>query len=119
MDRYGRRPLLMLGSAFMLLNHVIIAIMVGLYSDDWASHQSAAWISVAFLLFYMLAFGASWGPVPWAMPSEIFRSSLREKGGAVSTCSNWLASYSPLFSISKSVLTIKLTRMSRTTSLSG
>ncbi|PQE20802.1 MFS monosaccharide transporter protein [Rutstroemia sp. NJR-2017a BBW] len=77
MDRYGRRPLLMLGSALMLLSHVIIAIMVGLYSTDWASYQSAAWVSVAFLLFYMLAFGASWGPVPWAMPSEIFRTLAR------------------------------------------
>ncbi len=23
------------------------------------------------LLFYMLSFGASWGPIPWAMPSEM------------------------------------------------
>ncbi|KAM3086590.1 proliferating cell nuclear antigen [Clarireedia jacksonii] len=93
MDRYGRRPLLMLGSASMLLSHVTIATMVALYSGHWASHQAAAWVSVAFLLFYMVAFGASWGPVPWAMPSEIFRSSLRAKGVALSTCSNWLNNF--------------------------
>lgn len=30
---------------------------------------------------------------PWAMPSEIFASSLRAKGVALSTCSNWLNNF--------------------------
>ncbi|THV47620.1 hypothetical protein BGAL_0299g00100 [Botrytis galanthina] len=93
MDRYGRRPLLMIGSFFMTISHVMIAVMVCLFSYDWHTHQAAAWVSVAFLLFYMVAFGASWGPVPWAMPSEIFRSDLRAKGVALSTCSNWLNNF--------------------------
>ena len=29
------------------------------------------------------------GSQPWAMPSEVFPSSLRAKGVALSTCSNW------------------------------
>ncbi|KAJ8069847.1 hypothetical protein OCU04_000261 [Sclerotinia nivalis] len=93
MDRYGRRPLLMLGSFFMTISHVMIAVLVCLFSYDWESHATAAWVSVAFLLFYMLVFGASWGPVPWAMPSEIFRTDLRAKGVAISTCSNWLNNF--------------------------
>ncbi|QSZ28845.1 hypothetical protein DSL72_003350 [Monilinia vaccinii-corymbosi] len=93
MDRFGRRPLLLLGSFFMAISHIMIAVMVCLFSYDWESHQAAAWVSVAFLLFYMLAFGASWGPVPWAMPSEIFRMDLRAKGVALSTCSNWLNNF--------------------------
>lgn len=90
MDRFGRRPLLMLGSFFMTISHIIIAVMVCIFSYDWESHQVAAWLSVAFLFFYMIVFGASWGPVPWALPSEIFRTDLRAKGVALSTCSNWL-----------------------------
>ncbi|KAF7958744.1 hypothetical protein EAE96_002277 [Botrytis aclada] len=93
MDRYGRRPLLIIGSFFMTISHVMIAVMVCLYSYDWHIHQAAAWASVALLLFYMVVFGASWGPVPWAMPSEIFRSDLRAKGVALSTCSNWLNNF--------------------------
>ncbi|KAF2723414.1 putative MFS monosaccharide transporter [Polychaeton citri CBS 116435] len=93
MDRFGRRPLLMCGSVLMCASHVIIAGLVGKYSDNWSAHRPQGWISVAFLLFYMLAFGASWGPVPWAMPSEIFPSSLRAKGVALSTCSNWLFNF--------------------------
>lgn len=93
MDRFGRRPLLLLGSLLMTISHVLIAILVGKYSHDWTAHRSAGWTSVAFLLFYMLSFGASWGPVPWALPAEIFPSSLRAKGVALSTCSNWLNNF--------------------------
>ena len=63
MDRFGRRPLLLWGSFFMTLSHLIIAILVGKFSSDWPAHRAAGWVSVAFLLFYMLSFGASWGPV--------------------------------------------------------
>ena len=93
MDRFGRRPLLLLGSLLMTVSHVVIAILVGKYSHDWPVHRSAGWTSVAFLLFYMLSFGGSWGPVPWALPAEIFPSSLRAKGVALSTCSNWLNNF--------------------------
>ncbi|RSL59933.1 hypothetical protein CEP54_007056 [Fusarium duplospermum] len=89
LDRFGRRSILLLGSVLMFIAHVIIAALVGKFSNDWPSHTAEGWTSVAFLLFYMLAFGASWGPVPWAMPSEVFPSSLRAKGVAISTCSNW------------------------------
>ena len=64
MDRFGRRPLLLWGSFFMFISHFIIAILVGKFSDDWPNHKAAGWVSVAFLLFYMLSFGSSWGPVP-------------------------------------------------------
>lgn len=93
MDRFGRRPLLLCGSAAMFVSHLIIAVLVGKFSDDWQHHRPEGWASVAFLFFYMLSFGASWGPVPWAMPAEIFPSSLRAKGVALSTCSNWLNNF--------------------------
>ena len=65
MDVVGRRKLLLGGAALMAISHTIIAALVGIYSDDWPSHKAEGWTSVAFLLFYMLAFGASWGPIPW------------------------------------------------------
>ncbi|PSK56926.1 hypothetical protein B9Z65_6550 [Elsinoe australis] len=88
MDKFGRRPLLYLGSAGMSICHIIIAVLVGLYFDTWADNRDKGWVSVAFLFIYMLIFGMTWGPVPWAMPSEIFPSSIRAKGVAWSTCSN-------------------------------
>jgi MFS family permease len=69
MDTLGRRKLLFAGSVSETISHVIIAALVGRYSSNWASHQTEGWVSAAFLLVYMVAFGAAWGPVGWAIPS--------------------------------------------------
>lgn len=58
LDRFGRRKILLYGSVGMFISH-FIAVLVGLYSSNWPANTSKGWISVAFLLFYMLAFGAS------------------------------------------------------------
>jgi len=93
MDRFGRRPLLLVGAALMFICHLVIAILVGKFGGRWASFAGEGWVAVAFLFFYMLSFGATWGPVPWALPSEVFPSSLRAKGVALSTCSNWFNNF--------------------------
>lgn len=54
MDRVGRRPLLLWGSFFMFISHLIIAVLVGLYSDNWPAHSTEAWVSAGFLFFYMI-----------------------------------------------------------------
>lgn len=93
MDHVGRRPLLIWGSLAMFISHLIVAILVGKFSNDWPSNENKAWAAVSFIFIYMVSFGLSWGPVPWAMPSEIFPSSLRAKGVALSTCSNWFNNF--------------------------
>ncbi|OOF98884.1 hypothetical protein ASPCADRAFT_204595 [Aspergillus carbonarius ITEM 5010] len=93
MDKFGRRALLLWGVAIMATCHIIIAVLVGLYSDNWPAHRGPGWASVALLLVYMISFGGSWGPVGWALPAEVFPSSLRAKGVALSTCSNWLNNF--------------------------
>ncbi|KAL4972862.1 general substrate transporter [Aspergillus desertorum] len=93
MDAVGRRPLLLWGAAIMGVSHVIIAALVGIYSDNWPAHRAQGWTSVAFLFVYMLAFGATWGSVGWALPSEVFSSFLRAKGVALATCGTWLFNF--------------------------
>lgn len=93
MDSLGRRPLLLAGSVGMALSHLIISFLVGRYSFNWPAHRLQGWTSVSMLLVYMIAFGASWGPIPWAYPSEIFPSSLRAKGVALATSSNWMSNF--------------------------
>lgn len=93
MDRFGRRPLLLVGAGLMFISHLIIAVLVGKFGGRWADYSAEGWVAVTFLFIYMFSFGATWGPVPWALPSEIFPSSLRAKGVALSTCSNWLNNF--------------------------
>ncbi|KAL3472391.1 general substrate transporter [Aspergillus californicus] len=90
MDSLGRRPLLLWGAAIMGISHIVIAVLVGLFSDNWEAHRPQGWVCVAFLFVYMIAFGGSWGPVAWAVPSEVFPSFLRAKGVALATCGTWL-----------------------------
>lgn len=93
MDRFGRRPLLFGGVICMTIAHLIIAVLMSQFSNSWPTHQAEGWTCVAFLCFYMLTYGATWGPIPWAMPAEIFPTSLRAKGVAYSTMSNWLNNF--------------------------
>ncbi|KAI1125597.1 arabinose-proton symporter [Nemania abortiva] len=93
LDRYGRRLCLLWGAACMFVAHFIIAVLVGLYSNNWAAHSDKAWVSVAFLFLFMLTYSATWGPIPWAMPSEIFPISVRAKGVAYGTMSNWFNNF--------------------------
>lgn len=59
MDAFGRRPLLLVGSLCMFIAHLVIAVLVGLYGDDWPAHRPEGWASVAMLLFYMIGEPAS------------------------------------------------------------
>lgn len=93
MDRFGRRPLLLGGTACMAASHLIIAVLMGKFEHSWPTHKPEAWGCVAMLLFFMVAYGSTWGPIPWAMPSEIFPGSLRAKGVAFATMSNWLNNF--------------------------
>lgn len=47
----------------------------------------------AFVVLYNALYGATWGPIPWLLPAEIFPLRARSKGMALSTFSNW---YVPL-----------------------
>ena len=39
---------------------------------------------------FTAAYGVSIGPIAWILPSEVFPLSMRSKGVALSTASNWL-----------------------------
>ena len=65
LDRFGRRPLLLVGSVCMSISHFVIALLVGLYSGSWETHKAEGWISTAFLMVFMSGYAATWGPIPW------------------------------------------------------
>lgn len=93
MDHFGRRRLLLIGAVFMFICHVITAVLCGKYASNWAEHKTKSWVSVAFMLVFMVFFGASWGPVGWAVPAEVFPSSLRAKGVAFAVFLNWVSNF--------------------------
>ncbi|KAF7761091.1 hypothetical protein Agabi119p4_10500 [Agaricus bisporus var. burnettii] len=46
-----------------------------------------------FFFIYYIFFGICWQGVPWLYPTEINSLSMRTKGAAVGTASNWISNY--------------------------
>ncbi|KAF9463521.1 general substrate transporter [Collybia nuda] len=92
-DRLGRKPLLRGGSAIMTLSHLTISLLVYQFESDWAAHSTAAWVAVMAIYTFTAAYGTSFGPIGWVLPSEVFPVSMRSKGVALSTASNWLNNF--------------------------
>lgn len=92
-DSFGRKSLLRGGSIVMSLSHLMIAILVYLFQYDWSSHSIAAWVAVGGMYMFTFSYGVSIGPIGWILPSEVFPLSVRGKGVALSTASNWLNNF--------------------------
>ncbi|KAE9406147.1 general substrate transporter [Gymnopus androsaceus JB14] len=92
-DEWGRRPLLRGGSIAMTCSHFGIAILITLFASDWAAHSTGAWIAVAFVYLFTAAYGVSFGPIAWVLPSEVFPLSMRSKGVSLSTASVWINNF--------------------------
>jgi SP family sugar:H+ symporter-like MFS transporter len=96
-DRVGRKPLLLVGSAGMALTLGAMALAfatagVGPDGKPVLTHAAA----VAGLLaanLYIVAFGVSWGPVMWVLLGEMFPNRLRGAALAVSGATNWAANF--------------------------
>ena len=74
----------------MALSHLLIASLVWTYSSDWPSHALAARVALMCVYTFTAAYGVSYGPIGWILPSEVFPLSARSKGVALSTASNWM-----------------------------
>jgi sugar porter (SP) family MFS transporter len=92
-EKIGRRPLAIGGAFVMSVAYVIIAVLSGVYSKDWASNMSAGWSCVAMAFIFILSYGVSYSPLGWALPSEVFSTTTRSKGVALSTCVIWLSDF--------------------------
>ncbi|KAH8087784.1 general substrate transporter [Cristinia sonorae] len=88
-DSLGRKPLLRWGSAIMCLSHLTISLLVRQYESDWPAHVTAAWTAVVCVYIFTAAYGMSYGPIGWILPSEVFPQSVRSKGVSLATASNW------------------------------
>jgi SP family xylose:H+ symportor-like MFS transporter len=84
-DRLGRKPLMMIGSAGMGVSLLAMGLAAyGLKTDLWI---------LFFILGYIACFALSVGPVTWVILSEIFPTRIRGRAMAVATVCLWVANY--------------------------
>lgn len=95
-DRVGRKPLLLVGSAGMALTLGTMAVVFATAGGEPGSPvltHSAAVVGLIAANLYVMAFAVSWGPVMWVLLGEMFPNRLRGAALAVSGATNWAANF--------------------------
>ncbi|MCW2337456.1 SP family sugar:H+ symporter-like MFS transporter [Sphingobium sp. B2D3A] len=94
-DKIGRKPLLLFGSAGMA---VTLAIVAYAFSTAVTGADggvvlpgSNGIIALISANLYVIFFNLSWGPIMWVMLGEMFPNQIRGSGLAVAGLAQWLA----------------------------
>jgi MFS transporter, SP family, xylose:H+ symportor len=82
-DRWGRKPLLVLGALVMAVSMITLGIL-------FATNNFGA-LSLIAVIAYIAGFALSWGPVVWVLLSEMFPNAVKNKAMALAVCLQWLA----------------------------
>ncbi|TNF38216.1 MAG: MFS transporter [Deltaproteobacteria bacterium] len=96
-DKFGRRPLLIIGSIGMLL---MLALMAGIFGTAPLGPDgnpvlggSIGVLACVAANVYVFCFGFSWGPVMWVLLGEIFNNRIRGAALSVAGAAQWLANF--------------------------
>ena len=84
-DKFGRRPLMMIGALSMAL--AMFALGTSFFLDK------SGMFALICMLIYVAGFAMSWGPVTWVLLSEIFPNKIRGRAMAVAVAAQWIANY--------------------------
>ncbi|HET6558038.1 MAG TPA: D-xylose transporter XylE [Prolixibacteraceae bacterium] len=84
-DKYGRKPLLMIGS---------IGMAIGMFAIGGLAFMKVIGIStLVFIIIYTASFMMSWGPICWVLIAEIFPNKIRGRAIAIAVAAQWAANY--------------------------
>ncbi|OWP04258.1 hypothetical protein B2J93_9326 [Marssonina coronariae] len=89
-DRVGRRPLLLVSVAGMLITYMAWTAINHFLAPD--SHPGANYAILACTFVYFLFYNVGWDPLLWAYPIEIFPYTLRCRGLTITLASAYLGS---------------------------
>lgn len=87
-DKIGRKPLLLIGSAGMSLTLLTLGFCFYIGMD-----KGAGFIALICANLYVAFFSATWGPVMWVMLGEMFSNQIRALAIALCGVAQWLANF--------------------------
>jgi MFS transporter, SP family, sugar:H+ symporter len=95
-DRFGRKPLLLIGSVGMAITLATMAIIFGTANvvngaPDLQGAQGPIALIAANL--YVIAFGMSWGPIVWVLLGEMFPNRMRAAALSLAAGGQWVANW--------------------------
>ncbi|MFI3298396.1 MAG: D-xylose transporter XylE [Rikenellaceae bacterium] len=84
-DKWGRKPLLIVGSVGMMLGMILLGTL--------SFMDSIGMMALVAIIVYTASFMMSWGPICWVLISEIFPNTIRGQAVAIAVAAQWLANY--------------------------
>ncbi|MDO5634747.1 MAG: sugar porter family MFS transporter [Micrococcus sp.] len=100
-DKVGRRPMLLAGSAGMAVSLGVMALAFSFAEPVTAADGTtsvalgAPWSTVALVAAnaFVVFFGATWGPLTWVLLGEMFPNRIRAGALAVAAAAQWGANF--------------------------
>jgi sugar porter (SP) family MFS transporter len=95
-DKIGRKPLLLVGSAGMAITLATLAVIFGTAPQvDGTPQLSGAQGPIALIAanLFVVAFGMSWGPVVWVLLGEMFPNRIRAAALGLAAAGQWSANW--------------------------
>ena len=84
-DKYGRKPLIYIGSIGMILGFLLLGISL--------QQNAVGFVSLLGVLIFIGSFALSMGPVVWVILSEMFPNKIRSVAMSVAVAAQWAANY--------------------------
>lgn len=108
-DRFGRRPLLLVGSVGMAVSLGVMAVVFGVAKTTTDASGAVTPvlegaqgpIALVAANIFVVAFGMSWGPVVWVLLGEAFPNRIRAAALAVAAGAQWVANWAITVSFPK------------------
>ena len=95
-DKIGRKPLLLIGSAGMATTLATMAVVFGTAEQVNGApqlHGVAGPIALVAANLFVVAFGMSWGPVVWVLLGEMFPNRIRAAALGLAAAGQWAANW--------------------------
>ena len=97
-DKFGRKPLLLLGSIGMTLTLGTLAVVFGNAAINPATGNptlpgTSGIIALLAANLYVVFFGFSWGPIVWVLLGEMFNNKIRAAALSVAASIQWIANF--------------------------
>ena len=110
-DRWGRRPTLLVGSTLMMTwlfanagllatyGHYVPGGVEGQQAAKWTVSGPPATAVIACTYLFVASYAPTWGPVSWIYPPELYPLRVRGKAVALATSANWIFNFALGYSV--------------------
>ncbi len=90
-DRKGRKPLLLIGLAGMIISLVALSLAC------FVQIPASPWIATGSLMVYVGCFAFGLGPIPQLLTSEVFPHTIRSRGVSLAMFASWICNFLVVF----------------------